>query len=326
MQNEIQKRKTGIAIFAALCFAAAIPNCFLLTYYVEIIRYPLQFFSTFIRRIFSILLFYDEDDIYLLLFFFTAVALLIAMIAMLIRKPVFVGISFTLLAFTLPLYSVRDFFRQMNITGNSKLFDVHFFKYYFVSFQGAIILIGSALIFLAFVLAALMCFFDKGALKKAQKLWFIPPVILLLGYLCLSTRYSKSIWVFITEFSSVIRYGRQELLWFFASILLSLIFAVLCLAGLLLACLWLNSGRKKVADNPAPQVKTPAKPNIPVQRNEAPDNAPPKAPYRVTDAPQAVEGDDMNFDEKLTRLKKLLDDGVITEEEFAAKKKQILGL
>ena len=97
--------------------------------------------------------------------------------------------------------------------------------------------------------------------------------------------------------------------------------------AVMFASMWIGIASKKPvksAPAPRPPVQRPVvQPRVnPAQQPyaAAPQyNAAARQPY--TPAPQPA-----SYDAELTRLKKLLDDGVITEEEFAAKKKQILGL
>ena len=73
---------------------------------------------------------------------------------------------------------------------------------------------------------------------------------------------------------------------------------------------------------PAPATEPSSAPTVAPASETAPMPAP--APISKTEPVEPL--DDMAVMDVLVRYKRLLDQGIITEEEFAAKKKQLLGL
>lgn len=141
--------------------------------------------------------------------------------------------------------------------------------------------------FVAYAGAAALIILSLKGNAVVKKSWFIPAAAMLLGYVA----------------SWILRYS-YVYFWFLSNAWVRMVFSIIEIAALLFVGMWIKE------DTIPAQA-------VPVNEYATFD---PQAMYSAPASTSAIGGAD-----KLKMYKELLESGIITQEEFDAKKKQILG-
>ena len=217
-------------------------------------------------------------------------------------------------AFLFPLlYRAYDIFRlshSANVTAHGvlrTLFSLYYPELFFLAVN------------LILLLLALGCLPGAGERLKrwGRRLWLLPALLAVLGYYAIPY---------------VIRLFYRQIMDIFGISPYADVNGIYALSGVgwLLAGLWMAfpEGLVQRAAPPAAPKQPMAAPSA--QRPAPPPPvrpaAPPCPPLRQGTVPQQGAAQGVDQVEELRRYKALLDEGVITQEEFEAKKKQLLGI
>ena len=163
---------------------------------------------------------------------------------------------------------------------------------------------------LILLLLALGCLPGAGERPKrwGRRLWLLPAILAVLGYYAIPY-VIRTFYRQINDIFGVFPFSNANGIYALSGV------------GWLLAGLWMAFPEGMVQRSAAP-----AAPTQPVAAPPVRPAAPPCPPLRQGTIPQQGAAQGVDQVEELRRYKALLDEGVITQEEFEAKKKQLLGI